>query len=56
MFRVKAENIHGQSKPLVTQDSTKAVNPFSKSAESALHWTVYAEAPLLVLQNNSSDW
>lgn len=30
MFRVKAENRHGQSSALVTQDAVKAENPFSK--------------------------
>lgn len=32
MFRVKAENIHGQSPALVTEEATKAKNPFSKSS------------------------
>ena len=30
MFRVKAENRHGESSALVTEESTKAKNPFSK--------------------------
>ena len=30
MFRVKAENVHGQSSALVTQDAVKAENPFSE--------------------------
>ena len=30
MFRVKAENIHGQSPALVTEEAIKAKNPFSK--------------------------
>ncbi|XP_067934437.1 twitchin-like [Watersipora subatra] len=32
MFRVKAENIHGQSPALVTEDSIKAKNPFTAPA------------------------
>lgn len=36
MFRVKAENIHGQSTPLVTEDATTAKNPFSKQNITAI--------------------
>lgn len=32
-FRVFAENVHGDSEPLLTEGPTKAENPFSKLPE-----------------------
>jgi len=49
-FSVAAENVHGESEPLVTETATKAANPFSQLLRAYLCLASPVISPLVFIE------